>query len=44
MIVHLKMYVLSLFTDPNVVPNLYQFPSFVEHKILQYILKNVGNR
>jgi len=32
-IVHSKMKILSLFTYPYVIPNLYEFLSSAEHKI-----------
>ncbi len=40
-IVHPKIKILSSFTHPDVVPNLYEFHSSAEHK-KEDILKNVG--
>ncbi len=36
------MKMLSLFAHPHVVPNLYEFLYYVEHK--EDILKNAGNQ
>ncbi len=41
-IVHPKMKILSSFTHPQVVPNLYECLCSAEHK--EDILKNVGNK
>ncbi len=41
-IVYPKMKILSSFTHPQVVPNLYEFISAVDNK--RRILKNVGNQ
>jgi len=36
-IVHSKILILSSFTHPQVVPNLYYFISSAEHNILKYV-------